>query len=412
MHWLHLFLFWLALVTLLGVLATCLEFAWGHNKIKALRDLPPLEGSTAPKVSVIAAGRNEERNVEEAVRSLLSFDYPNYEVILVNDRSTDRTGEILDRLALETGDVASVMPAEEFRGTGGTPAPPSQERKLRVVHIQELPAGWLGKNHALQQGADTATGDFLLFTDADVVMEPSSLRRAVRFMQETKMDHLAAGPNVNVRGAWLNIFCGGFAVFFAMFVKPWKVSNPKSKAHIGIGAFNLIRAEVYRKMGAHRAIAMRVDDDLKLGKLVKKNGFRQDCVAGRGMIFVEWYASFGDAVRGLTKNMFAGVEYSVAMVVASTIAMFLLLVFPFAGALITSGWTQLMFAAAAVALWLLACSSAYHNGIRWYYGLGLPLAVVMFLFILWRSTLVTLKNDGVNWRGTHYSLSELRANKV
>lgn len=412
MDWLPLFLFWLAVVTLIGVIATCLEFAWGHNKVKVLRELPPLDGDDAPKVSIIAAGRNEERNVEEAVRSLLSFDYPNYEVILVNDRSTDRTGEILDRLAMETNDAAGVLPADKSRSTGGAPAPPTQERKLRVAHIKELPAGWLGKNHALQQGADAATGDFLLFTDADVVMEPSSLRRAVRFMEEGKIDHLAAGPNVNVRGVWLNIFCSGFAVFFALFVKPWKVSNPKSKAHIGIGAFNLIRAETYRRMGAHRAIAMRVDDDLKLGKLVKKHGFRQNCVAGRGMIFVEWYASIGEAVRGLTKNMFAGVEYNVAMVVASTIAMFMLLVFPFVGAIVTNGWTQLLFAAAAVTLWLLACSSAYHNGIRWFYGLGLPLAALMFLFILWRSTLVTLKNDGVNWRGTHYSLRELRANKV
>ncbi len=387
MDWLSLFLFWLAVVTLLGVVSTCLEFAWGHRKVKTLRELPLLDEKGAPKVSVIAAGRNEERNVEEAARSLLSLDYPNYEVILVNDRSTDRTGEILDRLAAENP-------------------------RLRVVHIKHLPTGWLGKNHALQHGADAATGEFLLFTDADIVMEPTSLRRAVRFMQEANVDHLAAGPNVTVRGAWLNVFCVGFAVFFAMFVKPWKVSNPRSQAHIGVGAFNLIRAEVYRNIGGHRAIAMRVDDDLKLGKLVKKNEFRQDCVAGRGMIFVEWYASVGDAVRGLTKNMFAGMEFSVPMVVGSTLAMLAFLVFPFVGAFITSGWTQLLFTVVALALWGLACSSAHYNGIRWFYGLGFPLAAVMFLFILWRSTLVTLKNNGVNWRGTHYPLKELRANKV
>ena len=199
----------------------------------------------------------------------MQLDYPELEITLVNDRSTDRTGEILDRLA------------------GEFP-------QLNVVHLSELPGGWLGKNHALQLGASRSRGEWLLFTDADIVFDPSTLRRAITYVNAHQVDHLAATPDCHMPTWLLTCFAVTFAMYFSLFVRIWAVRNPRSTAHIGIGAFNLVRASVYQAVGGHETIRMRPDDDLKLGKIIKLAGYRQDVVNGTGLIGVEWYASVAE----------------------------------------------------------------------------------------------------------------------
>src|SRR5262249_45072247 len=153
--------------------------------------------------------------------------------------------------------------------------------------------------------------------------EPTVLRRAVALMEHDALDHLAAIPLVRVPGFALSAFVAAFGVFFCVYARPWKASDPRSQSHIGIGAFNLLRSSVYTAVGTHRAIAMRPDDDMKLGKLVKKAGFRQDVVLGRSLLVVEWYATLGELVDGLMKNAFAGVNYSMAAVIGSTAGLLL-----------------------------------------------------------------------------------------
>ena len=150
-------------------------------------------------------------------------------------------------------------------------------------------------------------------------------------MEERKVDHVAVIPDVVVPGIALNAFIAAFGVFFSMYARPWKVRDPRSRAHIGVGAFNLIRAQVYRAIGGHAPIAMRPDDDIKLGKLVKKCGFHQDVAIGHGLITVEWYASVGEMIDGLMKNAFAGVDYSLWKVVGASIGLFTMDVWPFLG---------------------------------------------------------------------------------
>src|SRR5262249_15789841 len=152
------------------------------------------------------------------------------EIIVVNDRSTDGTAAILERMGREH--------------TG-----------LRIRTITDLPDGWLGKNHAMLVGADEASGEFLLFTDADVVFEPAAVARAMPIVGEDRLDPLAALPEVEASGLALQAFVAAFGVFFSLYSRPWKAPDPKSPRHIGIGAFNLIRASVYRAIGTHRAIA-------------------------------------------------------------------------------------------------------------------------------------------------------------
>ena len=377
----------LALLTFFVLLLSGAETWIGGRSIRFLRDIPPFRGPAMPHVSVVIAARNEERNIEQALRSVLRQGYPELEVIVVDDRSTDRTGVILDRLS-------------------------EQNPRLRILHLRELPPGWLGKNHALERGAEGATGEILLFTDADVVMEPTTLARAVAFLEGERIDHLAAAPELWMPGTLLNVFGGTFSVFFAQYARPWKARDPASPYHIGVGAFNLIRASVYRAIGGHRPIAMRPDDDMKLGKLVKKHGFRQDVVFGRGMIGVEWYASLGEVVRGLEKNSFAGIGYSVLKLVASTVALLLVNVWPFLAVWVTEGWTRMLNLGIVALLVLFYAASTRGSGAKPWGGIGVPFATLFIVFIMWRSALLALLNRGIRWRDTHYPLEELRANRV
>lgn len=154
------------------------------------------------------------------------------------------------------------------------------DARLRVVNITELPAGWLGKNYALYQGAERAIGELLLFTDADVVMDPSTLAKAVSYLKAGYLDHLAVMPKVYLPSLIPRLFCSAFGIFFSGYIRQWKAKDPASRSFVGIGAFNLVTKEAYKSSGTHRAIAMRPDDDIKLGKLLKKAGYRQEMVLG------------------------------------------------------------------------------------------------------------------------------------
>jgi glycosyltransferase involved in cell wall biosynthesis len=385
-HWYDTILFYTALFNLGMVLVCIVLLVRAGRMIKFLRDLP-LPGGPLLKVSIIVPARNEERNIAEALVSLLSLDYPDYELLVVNDRSTDGTGAILDRLAAD-------------------------QPRLKVVHISQLPGGWLGKNHAMHLAAQDASGELLLFTDADIVYQPTALARAVGYLRDQQLDHLAIGPDTRMPTWLLKSFVVMFCVMFYLYTRPWAIRNPKSSAHIGIGAFNLVRADVYRATGGFAALAMRPDDDLKLGKLVKKNGFRQDLLFGSDMISVEWYTSIREMTVGFEKNSLAAVDYSLPFVVLFTGSMLAFNVWPYFAVFLTWGATRWLYVAVALSLWGLALGSARNIGFRWHTALGFPLVVAILVFITWRSVLLTYWRGGIRWRDTHYPLAELRANKV
>jgi len=377
----------LACVTLVAYLVTAIEITLGNRSISRLENISPMQDQQPPMLSIIIPGRNEERGIEGALRSVLRQDYPNFEVLVINDRSTDATGEILARMANES-------------------------ERLRVIHVRELPPGWLGKNHALHLGAAHASGTLLLFTDADVVMHPSVLRRAAGYMLERKLDHLAIAPRAIMPGTLLSAFTLAFTHYFALYAKPWKASDPKSRRHIGLGAFNMVRAAVYRAIGGHKLIAMRPDDDMKLGKLIKKNGYRQEIVFGASMITVEWYTSLRELIAGLMKNMFSGLDYSVTAVIAVSTAQLLLDVWPFVAVLVTRGVIQLLNGLIVLTICAVLWPNARSLRLSRWLCLAFPLTTVLFVYILLKSTWITFANDGIEWGGTHYSLAQLRANKV
>jgi glycosyltransferase involved in cell wall biosynthesis len=380
------FFFYLALLTIVAWIFFTVELIIGNRSIVFLKDVQPINHPAPPKVSIIIPACNEERNIREALQSVLHQDYVNFELIVINDRSIDRTGEILNSMA-------------------------KADLRLRVVHLKELPPGWLGKNHALHFGAAQATGDILLFSDADIVMHTSAVSRAVSYLLEQNLDNVTVLMEVRMQGFWLNIFMLAFSIFFSIYSRFWKAKNPRSDAHVGIGGFNMVRTSVYRKIGGHQPIAMRPDDDMKLGKLIKQTGHRQELLLGKAMLSVEWYASIRELIRGMEKNAFSGVNYSLLFLAFSTLIILLFNVFPFVAVFITQGLTRMInLAVALLILAVCAASASLQNRPR-SYALGFPFATLLFLFILWRSALMTVARGGINWRGTHYSLAELKANK-
>ena len=380
-------MFWLGIIILFIYLIVGLEVTIGSRKIRFLRDINPNSENLRPSVSIIVAARNEERHIRTALQSLLSLDYLHLQLILVNDRSEDSTGDILDEM--KTGDP-----------------------RLEILHLRQLPKGWLGKNHALWQGSLKANGDLLLFTDADVVMEPDTLARAVSYFQAEKLDHLAATPEVKMPSLFLNMFGVTFGFFFGIFTRPWKAPDPRSDCHIGIGAFNLVKAESYLQSGGHKTIALRPDDDLKLGKILKQNGCHQQLIYGAGLISVEWYASIRELVLGLEKNIFAGTDYRLWFALSGVTFNMIAILWPFFALFFTSGGTLWLYALIVLAIGLIAADGARFHGFSPWFALGFPLTTGLFTFIIVRSVTCNLVKGGITWRGTFYPLAELRKNRV
>ena len=250
-----------------------------------LSHVTPIDGGGAPLVSVIFAARDEAEKLPAAIETLLSQDYARFEIVAVNDRSTDRTSAIL----------------HEFERSS---------RNLMVTDIDALPPGWLGKPHALVAGSEKSHGDWLVFTDADVHFAPDVLRRAIALAAERRWDHLTLLTSVEMRGFWETAAISYFGLGFVFGNEPWLASNPRSARYVGVGAFQLVRRAAYEKSGGHTRLRMDVIEDMKLGKLMKMAGLRSGVAVAQDMIRVRWHSGVHNVIRGVTKNMFAAVHYN------------------------------------------------------------------------------------------------------
>lgn len=362
--------------------------------LRAWRLVRPLSGevpsgaaSGYPMLSVIVPARDEERKLEGALRTVLGQDYPNLEVILVDDRSTDATGHIMERLAAGRENVA-------------------------VIHIEDLPEGWLGKNHAIHTGVQRARGDLLLLTDADIRFHPTTFRRAVAHAGTRGLDHLTLIPELRLSGYWLRSFVAFFYTAFLVLRGYYKANVPSSKTGVGIGAFNLIGRGAYQKTGGYEALANRPDDDLTLGDRVKKLGMRQELALGHGFIEVEWYSSLSELFQGVEKNAFAALDYSLPRTFGWIATALAVMVWPFVAIFVSPR--------RAAALYLGAVSAQIttfvvcNRFLGWrviFHALGYPVCALLFIYALARSSLLAVARGGVYWRGTFYQLSLLKSSQ-
>lgn len=355
-----------------------------------LRDPEPLplaaEASGSPVLSVIVPACNEEGAIEGTVRSLLASRGVPLEVIAVDDRSLDRTPQLLDRLAQEFGE------------------------RLRVVHIQELPPGWLGKPHALAVGTRMARGCFLLFTDADVRYRGDALARALALMRRDRLDHLTVTLTLETRTPGERMMISAIHALSVWGTRLWKIGDPEAKESLGVGSFGLVRREAIMAVGGWERLRMEVLEDLRLGYEIKRRlGLRQGIAFGRDLLHLRWGSGVWGLAGNMTKNGFALFRYSLFKAAVGLAGMSIMILAPVA-ALAGPPSARPALLVYATSLVALQTGTRKQTGLPLAYALTFPAGAMLFVYALARSVVLTLCRGGVEWRGTRYPLAELRHN--
>jgi glycosyltransferase involved in cell wall biosynthesis len=364
-----------------------LRVGWGLLHLPWIKDFAPAKDEECPRLSLLFAARDEEEKLPAALDTLRAIEYPELEIVAVDDRSRDATGRILD----------------DFERA---------HARFRAVHVTQLPTGWLGKPHALQKAYESCNGDWLLFTDADVRFAPDSLRRAMALAKQRSLDHLTLMGDVEMVGFWETVLVTFFGLAFQIANDPYSVSNPHSRAYVGVGAFQLIRRSAYEACGTHRRLALEVVDDMKLAKLAKQAGLRSCVGVAQNLVAIRWHTGLRNLVRGVTKNFFAALGYNLPFVMVAVIGTLLMNVAPFVGVIFGHGWIRLLAGISVV------IALAFHVGtdivarVSPLYALTHPIGALLFVYMLLRSTMITLRRGGVDWRGTFYPLEELKRGVV
>jgi hypothetical protein len=382
-------IFWTALLGAVAFLwiVESIDLLRGVPSMPSLADADPLPDAQCPPISILFAARDEAEKLPGALETFLALDYPRYEVVAVDDRSEDGTGAILEAAA-------------------------GRDKRLKPVRVDSLPSGWLGKPHALEQAYEHASGEWLIFTDADVHFAPDLLRRVMALAKASEWDHVTLLGTLKMFGFGEKIAMTFFAMAFAIGTRPWAASNPNSRAYNGVGAFQLIRRGTYEAIGTHRRLAMEVVDDMKLGKLVKDGGFRSGAARAGDAVSVHWHAGVRNMIRGTTKNFFAVSGFKVWVACVQIFCVLLTCVFPAAALAFAHGWARVFDAIAIVLPLIIAGGAALYFEAPVLYAVTYPVGALIFAWMMARSAIVTLWQGGIVWRGTFYPLDELKRGVV
>jgi chlorobactene glucosyltransferase len=365
---------------------------WGVTGARILRPGQPAElPSPAPKVTILVAARDEEEALPAALESLLAFDYPDYEVILADDDSTDRTGTIADEWAKRS--VAS---------------------RLEVIHNHQLPPGWRGKVHALSLAANAATGEWLLSTDADVVFHPALLRLAVSCALREQAHLVSLLPEFEFGSTAEEIVLPAFSLLLATLFPLRLINSPKSSRALAAGAFILMRREDYETLGGYARLRDVVAEDLRMAETFKRSGRRICAALTRGLFRTRMYKGWHEMWEGLARSAFEGTGFSLRRVIFGVIFGNLLAVFPWAAAAIllarglATGATLAANSALLLAVGACLASAAVYLPVLIFfrvsplYVLALPAACLFYSSAAITSTWVSLRGRGVSWKGRHY----------
>lgn len=373
-----------ALVTTCILLFIYAELAWGISSIKDLKDCP-VTRQAFPKLSIVVCARDEEAAIGHTLDRLKALDYPHFEIICVNDRSSDQTGQIINEYA-------------------------EQDARIIPLHLTHLPAGWMGKNHAAYCGSKVANGEWFLFLDADLTLETDTLTRMMSHVLDNQLDHVTALTHYHCSGFFYQVFHLAHKSFgYMLALKPWMARFKWSNRSINIGHFCLFSRASYARIGGHAAVAMECLEDVRMGELVKKHGLRQEAISTQHHASIVWYHSWQDMFVGIRKNSFAFFHYHLTPLLLGTIAWCLLFILPFIAVFFTRGDTQLLFGISCVLLWAMSLETADFFNISRCYAICLPVGLIAHLFPVYASVFYFYKHKGVYWRGTYYAASSLKS---
>lgn len=341
-----------------------------------------------PKLSIIIPALNEEKTIEPALTSILQTDYPDLEVIVINDRSTDATGAIIDKMA-------------------------SADPRIRALHIQQLPPGWLGKVHALEQGLQCSSGELILCTDADVHFATDALKRSVAVLERKSLDHLALLPQIQPAGIMFDVAMMQAAWLLFFFINPATIGTDRARLPMGVGAFNLVRGTFVRQLDPFKKLRLEVIDDIGLAILCHQAGGNGGLLFACDAVSLEYYSSYGAMLKGLEKNTFAFSQYSVIRSLIENLTIMITPVGAFLVPLVTGNTTT---AATAVATLIICCfvqvSAMARHGVRLELTPFFPLGIFLTGVAGLRSMIQTARQGGIKWRGTFYEASQLKKMQV
>ena len=389
---LHGWIFWSGLIELT---AWGIALAWVFRTYDALQMLPTVTNLTGmdwdvgpigePTLTVVVAAKDEAKDIAATLDALLAADYQWLRIVVVDDRSTDGTGAILDEYAAR------------------------EERRLQVIHITELEEGWLGKTFALAVATENSSSDYLLYTDADVLLSPSILRRAMAYAEVTEADHLVVMPTMLVKSRGEGTVLGFMQIMGVWASRPWRIEDAEARRDVvGVGSFNLVRRAALEEIGGWLPQRLAVMEDLTLGRRMKAAGMRQRIAFAPGLVLVHWAKGARGLLRGMTKNLFSAFGFRPLMLLAGCTWIGVFCLLPIAG---LAWWRTLI-----PALLVLCCIGALYRAmseaslIDARYGWLYPLGAIAMVFAMLRSMVVVIWKGGVNWRGTHYPLRDLRRN--
>jgi Glycosyl transferase family 2 len=345
-----------------------------------------------PHVTILIPAKDEEGRIEGCLRSALSQDYANFDVIAIDDRSVDGTGRVMDEIA-------------------------AGDSRLSVIHIQEgtLGAGWTGKNNALFTGALRAKGDWLLFVDSDVILQPPALSRSIAVAVFKEFDLLSLLPRLETHTIWESLLiplCSAAAGL--MYLIALNNSAQHKKISFANGQFILMSRASYDAIGGHEAVKDRLCEDMEIARIMKEKGFRPRVSWGEEFAAVRMYSSFGGIIRGWSRIYYAAKVGKAKQVL---LAMYFLLTSCFTGYvalgygifrvvhpggnMFDDAWVVVAGLHLAVMTYVISCMYRWSKNSGWN-GLLFPIGGVLLLWTLWKA-LVMCVTKKVEWRGTSYS---------
>jgi chlorobactene glucosyltransferase len=383
-----------ALSTVFMILGIALT-RWLHSKHDMEVVLSPAAvnpSSDYPLISVIVPARNEERNIQHCIQALSDQTYPRYELIVVDDRSTDSTRQVLD-----------AIDSQKWR----------KSSDFLIVDGKELPDGWAGKPHALVQGVNAARGEWLCFIDADTFASPELLISAYETAVRENADLLSLLTAQKLGSFWEKVVLPLVFVGLSFGFPADRVNDPHKPDAIANGQFILIKRSVYEAVGGHTVVKDRIDEDKAIAEAVKAKGFRLILADGRSVAVTRMYTSLGEMWEGWTKNIFLGLRDRLGLLILGVFSGIM-------GALALPVWLiggtvwflrTMEFAPAVVALqaavviayllyWRIKAAKAFQ--IHPAYSLTLPVGALMFTAMMLTSAYNVLSGRGVIWRGRRY----------
>lgn len=346
-----------------------------------------------PFVSILVPARNEETKIERCLDSLLAQDYPNFELIVIDDRSTDRTGQIIEGYS-------------------------KRDSRVKYVQGKDAPSGWIGKCNALAHAVGYASGDWYIFTDADTCHEKSSIRDAVAYSISNKTDLVSFVPMQELGSFWEKLVMPTLLSSFVLGDPFHSVNNPRAKRAYAYGQYIICRRSSYDALGGHQSVRDEIVEDHAIARVFKEKGYKILVGDGKTMYRVRMYTDLESMWQGWTKNLYSLIDSHVINLLAILALLNIVLLTPFIEAgIVAQMWLQadpspftlplsLLVGAQMIILMLWWRLTAEHRaGTTWWHFLWLPFGAISVTALQVHAAYLVLSGSKVNWKGRQYTVN-------